>query len=311
MPTTKLRIVSWNLRRRSSPSLLKLLDQQDAHLALLQEVTADAFDSLRDRFAWGQYSLDLWDGRTHEYSTHNHGVAVLGSPKLAPRRAYLLNYVVVPWKVLMVDIALTRQRGYFTATSYHALHGDQGLDRMDKPRLTLQVADWLEHQPQPVVLGMDANSPWVDPPNLADTQCHFQWLGPGDFERRLLGPNARHRLRDTLRTFMDEHPVEYSRLCQERPRGPLAVSHKTRGPQGQYRYDHIYASWPDFRVINVRYLYDEAREAGSDHALVVADLAADTGTGQRGEIDNLEPTTLFRTSGGIAASTPQREAERT
>lgn len=295
MPTTKLRIVSWNLRRRSSPNLLSLLEQQGADLVLLQEVTASGFSALCERFAWGEYSLNLWGDRVHSYSTNGHGVAVMGSPKLASRRAYLLHHVVVPWKMLTVDIALTRQRGYFTAASYHALHGDQGMDGLDKPRLTLQVADWLEHQPQPVVLGMDANSPAVDAPNLADIQCHFQWLGPGDFERRLLGPNARHRLRDTLRTFMDEHPAEYIRLCKERPRGPLAVSHKTRGTQGQYRYDHIYSSWPDFRVINVRYLYDEAREAGSDHALVVADLAADTGTGQRGEIDNLEPTTLLRT----------------
>ena len=58
-----------------------------------------------------------------------------------------------------------------------------------------------------------------------------------------------------------------------RPDGPLAISHYTgRGEHRQpRRYDFIYAT-PDFVVDDVRYLHEEATAAGSDHALVVADL---------------------------------------
>ena len=132
----------------------------------------------------------------------------------------------------------------------------------------------------------------------------FPWLGPGSFDRRLLGPDPRHRLRDTLRTYLDAHPDEYGRRRDERPHGPLAVSYRTRGKNGVpglQRYDHIYASWPDFRVKDVRYLYEEARAAGSDHALIVADLEADTEYGPRREIDDLLPP---RSSGPRPLSSP-------
>jgi len=51
--------------------------------------------------------------------------------------------------------------------------------------------------------------------------------------------------------------------------GPLATSYKRHGKK--CRYDFIYAT-PDIGIKNVRYLYDESRAAGSDHAMVVADL---------------------------------------
>jgi hypothetical protein len=73
------------------------------------------------------------------------------------------------------------------------------------------------------------------------------------------------------------------------------VSYKTNrkhGGPGLHRYDRVYASWPDFRVKDIHYLYEEARAAGSDHALVVADLEADTEHGPRHEIDDLLPTAL-------------------
>ena len=38
------------------------------------------------------------------------------------------------------------------------------------------------------------------------------------------------------------------------------------------RYDFILATDPTFAAVGVEYLYDEALQAGSDHALVLADL---------------------------------------
>ena len=294
MPVNQIRVASWNLCHGRAG--LDLLEAQNPALVLAQEVTAPAFTELRRRFDWGVYSLDLWGDRVREISPNKHGVAVVGSSQLDPRRCYLVEDFVAPWKMLAADLALTHHRGYFTAVSYHALNGQCGRDGFDKPRLTLQVADWLEHQPQPVVLGMDANSPMVDHPDPSKIEWSFPWLGPGSFDGRLLGPSPRHRLRDTLRTYLTAHPDEYGRRRGERPQGPLAVSYKTRGEHGVpglHRYDHIYASWPDFRVNDVRYLYEEACAAGSDHALVAADLEADTEHGPRREVDDLLPTALL------------------
>ncbi len=87
----------------------------------------------------------------------------------------------------------------------------------------------------------------------------------------LLGPDASHGFRDVLLRHLDRHPAELERLRTERPEGPLAVSHRVRAQP--VRSDHIWATG-DLEVLDVRYLYDEAVAAGSDHALVLADLKA-------------------------------------
>jgi len=70
-----------------------------------------------------------------------------------------------------------------------------------------------------------------------------------------------------------DHPVDLKRRVQYYPNGPLADSYH-RGQKGKYlrcRHDSIRVS-PSISVTDVRYLYEEAVQAGSDHALVVADI---------------------------------------
>jgi endonuclease/exonuclease/phosphatase family metal-dependent hydrolase len=88
-----------------------------------------------------------------------------------------------------------------------------------------------------------------------------------------------HPLRDALRLYLKAHPDDLARIARERPNGPLAMSYD-RGRRGRSvpcRYDFVMVS-PDMGVETVRYRYEEALRAGSDHALVTADLAlpADT-----------------------------------
>ena len=70
-----------------------------------------------------------------------------------------------------------------------------------------------------------------------------------------------------------DHPAELKRRVQYYPNGPLADSYH-RGRRGKYlrcRYDSIRVS-SGVHVVDVRYLYDDAIRAGSDHALVIADI---------------------------------------
>ena len=69
------------------------------------------------------------------------------------------------------------------------------------------------------------------------------------------------------------HPVDLKRRVRYYPNGPLADSYH-RGRRGKYLrccYDSIRLS-PRIIVTDVRYLYEEAVQAGSDHALVVANV---------------------------------------
>ena len=70
-----------------------------------------------------------------------------------------------------------------------------------------------------------------------------------------------------------DDPADLKRRVRYYPNGPLADSYH-RGRKGKYlrcRYDSIRVS-PSISVTDVRYLYEEAVQAGSDHALVVADI---------------------------------------
>ena len=292
MGSRTLRVGSWNLSfGRGSPSLVA---DKNFDVLLLQEVKQPAYEKFRELFADGVYSIGPSLRRTEP--APSHGVAVLWSDRLVSRGAQLLEYVVAPHRFLVCDLAFVEQRGYLRACSYHALNGEQGEDRFDKPRFTYQVARWLEDQPLPVIIGMDANSPAVDHPDFQQTRCHFDWLGLRHFERALLGPEARHRLSDVWRVWIDQHPEELDAIRRDRPKGPLAVSHRTgrtstRAGNPQ-RFDHILATSGDFEVIDAAYHYDEACAAGSDHALVDTVLEVRLDPGERSAVDTVLPTAL-------------------
>ena len=122
----------------------------------------------------------------------------------------------------------------------------------------------------PVILGIDANAPDVDHPNFAENVWYW------DDEPKLLGEERIHDLRDTFRDYLLSNQDMLETIVQDRPKGPLAVSHitgKGSNPK-ERRYDFIFVT-PDIKVKKVEYVFEEACAAGSDHALVYAQLEVD------------------------------------
>ena len=97
---------------------------------------------------------------------------------------------------------------------------------------------------------------------------------PGD--DLLVGPDKIHELEDAFRVHLRQNPAVAARIVEQNPEGPLAVSHRTgkrkNSAGNPQRYDAIWVS-PEFDVGNVDYLYEKSVEAGSDHALVAADVS--------------------------------------
>lgn len=129
------------------------------------------------------------------------------------------------------------------------------------------IAAWLGKASGPTMLGIDANTPKVDHPQLAQTE----WWNDG--EEVLLGAEKIHTLRDVYREVVERDPARAASIEAARPLGPLAVSYRRgRGDRAvDCRYDSILAS-PDIAVRAAGYEYEAAVAAGSDHALVWADL---------------------------------------
>jgi hypothetical protein len=162
-----------------------------------------------------------------------------------------------------------------TVVTYHAPTG--GRHKLKKPDQAVQLARWLASVEGPVVLGGDFNTPKVDPPDQDGIRTHWHSGDdklnglPGD--DLLVGPEPVHGLGDVLRLYLANRPEDLDLIRADRPNGPLMTSYCTDGAgERRYRYDAIWVS-SHFTVGSVEYVYDEAIEAGTDHALVLAGLA--------------------------------------
>lgn len=287
---TALRIASWNLQGRSGDAAARLgtmvKDQGGADLVLLQEASAlglDEFCHAAD-LDWSVHIADLVPDLLHirgraggtapdgsEYPRARCvAIAGRGTPLRSPTA---FPDLPLPEKVLAgwTDVGGERT----TLVSYHAPTGVQHQEK--KAEQAVRLARWLRRLDGPTVFAGDFNTPESDPPDFARVRTHWHSGhpdldgAPGD--DLLVGPTPVHGLRDALRTYLAAHPEELATIRAQSPGGPLAVSYCT-GSDGQrhHRYDAVWLS-PHFDVESVTYLYREALEAGTDHALVLVEAS--------------------------------------
>jgi hypothetical protein len=154
-----------------------------------------------------------------------------------------------------------------------------------RPRQAVAFARRLSAQQGPVPMGADANTPLVDAVDFAETRTHCRSGSrrlngePGD--DLLFGPGKIHPLEDGLRWLAD-HPAEAAALLtarQARWRSLTAPAGEGTHPEpagsltpSAYRPLDRPAHQPSLR---------RGIAAGSDHALVVADLPPHNHTNPR------------------------------
>ena len=258
-----------------------LLRELCPDLILLQEVNLGSAEVLRQAAGadWLVCAANLRTRAADDRPVRARGVAIAGRGP-APDRAWLQEDAPLPERTLLAEITVDGLG--LTAASYHAPPGvNWGID---KPRQAVALAGWLSVQQGPVLLGADANTPLIDAVDFAATRTHWHTGDrhlkgePGD--DLLFGPDKIHPLDDGLRRWLADHPAEVAALSN-RPSGPLAVTHRTGRrrngfPGTGWRFDSIWIT-RHWTVQHISHLYDEGIAAGSDHAVIVADLAP-TGT---------------------------------
>jgi hypothetical protein len=172
---------------------------------------------------------------------------------------------------LLVEVAAAGRS--LVAASFHATPGTgrfgAGPGRpvgRYKPYFHGAVAAALARCELPFVFAIDANEPRFE--TLETVTFHRNGGQVGEAQvAALLGMSPLHRGRDLLR-----EQIATTGAIPETAEA-LAVTYQTHGggEAGRRRFDSIWAT-ADFKLDALRTLYGEALEAGTDHALLIADL---------------------------------------
>ena len=259
----RLRIVSWNVRGMvENTAQLALLERLSPDIVLLQDVARSAARTMRDSRPSGT-TIDTWsDCDGNQKQLHRGGCVISTSPSWQLRRQDQPPDPITDGHVLCGTAVC--ESSALTLLSCYA-PTNTGPHRSDRSAFFTTLGQQVTDVPTPLILGMDANGPRIDHPD----PTRSVWWTPE--EAAVLGAGA--PTSDALRLWYAEHPADFKRRTEYYPHGPLADSYH-RGRKGKYvrsRYDSIRVS-PGIRVLEVRYLYGDAVLAGSDHALVVADV---------------------------------------
>jgi endonuclease/exonuclease/phosphatase family metal-dependent hydrolase len=274
---SELSVATWNLKclggEAACDRKLDYLADTRWDLACLQEVNEAASGSLARRDDWVVVDgLRLAFEQVRSWR-NPHGAAIVARNGWRLDAGDLIADTPTPGRGVT---AVARRPGVTVSViSWHAPNAaGEGVEvKMAGYRAMLEAVDRLD---RPLVLGLDSNhwSPGIDldlppPPEPND---------PFEVENRFFSRDPQHPLHDALIVYLRGHPDLFDDVRRSRPEGPLAVSH-VRGRAATRiadRFDYVMVS-EEFDVLEVTYDYPGAVNAGSDHALVCAQLAIDRG----------------------------------
>ncbi len=261
-----MKIIDWNISWENAPEpkaeFIKSMTGDDTFIAILQEVTPEQYEVLRGFFSNIRYSLDYRKPGRFDTRQRMLGIAILCSDDIRIKAVDVLSRCLLPERTLMVDIehngSMLRIMGLHSTTGIS--HG------MAK---SMQFLSWAEvvDEYRPDIVAFDANEPKKDHYQIDEMEFFSQ--GPkehGYGAKTFFATLNKIGLADALAVNYD--PSEY--IEGE----PLAVSHIIKNRKSntvtKRRYDFVFAR-KELQVDSCRYMYEEAVNAGSDHAMICCD----------------------------------------
>ncbi|SDL14645.1 hypothetical protein [Tessaracoccus oleiagri] len=276
-----MRVGSWNLNHRGRAATREqgaLVRDRGVELLLVQEANPASLDVLVEAAGldWVVTPTGIWPG---EPTVGRQPLAAIAGRGSRPEEVGHLPGPASPLR--MVYATVEAGAGSFTVASYCAPHGSGfGYGRVEH---ALALLEWVNAVQGPLILGADAHAPKVDhpDPDLVRTYCHTgdRRLHGARGDDVMFGGRPEHQLSDAYRRWLHQNPGLLQATAVAQPVGPLAVSHyepvRLHRDRAARRFDAIWVS-REFDVAHVTYDYDAAVAAGSDHALVTADVTCDT-----------------------------------
>ncbi len=278
----KIRFINWNIsyqgQVKQKIDLIKKFineakESEMACIVALQEVTNGAYLDIISENIFHDfcYSLNYRKPGPLEGRSRGLGCFIGCSEGLNITEAGVLERAPFPERALKAKIK--HGDNLFEIICFHSLTGVGYLRA--KSAQFMVLADYLSANISiPTVLCGDFNEPKIDHVDQGKLEFFDQKGDQGKAASYILNPQGIHNLQDSYRLWLEQNEKELQRIKREQETSedllsfPLAVSHLVGG-KVKKRYDYILIS-PDWEVVDLQYLYEEAVQHGSDHAVVLA-----------------------------------------
>lgn len=264
-----MRVIDWNIKCNSEiEQIMALLEEKVAKekcIVNLQEVTPDAAEQLRMRFADDfsiAYSLELRKMGKYDRPNRSLGVMTLVSKDMVIKDVQVIDRSIFPERTLAVTI------GYGDKELRNVnLHSVTGVSfKIGKAVQFRTFAEFMDEY-QPDIVTFDANEPQDD--HYIVSEMEFFDQGPGE-----KGRGARVFFEGLCANDLKDVYVDCYDTSNFVKGKPLVVSFVVLPSYTKKRYDYIFAR-QHYQVKSVDYLYEEAVAATGDHALILAEMDVD------------------------------------
>lgn len=256
-----MRIIDWNISYSNAPApkieLLKKIIGDDSYVAVLQEVTPSQHEAIKEQFPNMRYSLDYRKPGKFDSKQRQLGVVILCSEDVTFKEADVLARCLLPDRTLVADLEYKGE-----SLRVIGLHSITGISH--KKAKSMQFRSFAEcvDELKPDIVAFDANEPAKDHYDIEEMEF---------FDNQDQGKGAEmffKTLRDTgLRdAFVDGY--DKNKYIEGEP---LITSHRFESSKKSKRYDFVFVG-KEISIARADYLYDEAVEAGGDHAVIVCQM---------------------------------------
>lgn len=255
-----MRIIDWNISYAGNTEIK--INYLQTHIGentciMLQEVKPHAYEYIKailsDRYDLF-YSLEYRKPGKFDSDARKLGVLVLVSKGIEIVEAGVIERSPLPDRTVYV----TLKKGEETVKLL-ALHSLTGCGYYRSKSVQYDsFAEFIDAY-RPDIIGIDANEPQVD---------HYDMRQMQFFDN---GPGAKHFFDEMANIGLTDAYVRYNGTEGYEEGQPLTKSHNIRR-KGAVRYDFLFVR-DTYKVEAISYNYDEAVEAGSDHAIIVSEIA--------------------------------------
>ena len=254
----KIKVVNWNISYMGNHEskldfLFSLL--HDSYCVLLQEVKPHVYEYIKSKYQDNTilYSLNFRTPSKFDSDARKLGIMIILSKNISVKEMGVIERNVFPDRTLYATVDMGGKELKFLA-----LHSITGCSYYKAKSVQYDsFAEFIDTY-SPDIIGIDANEPRIDSYDI-DKMIFFD-----------NGKGAQTFFHEVKSKCLCDTFVKHKNIVDCEEGKPITVSHNVKR-KGAVRYDFLFSN-NDFAITSCEYLYNEAIQAGSDHAAIVAEF---------------------------------------